>query len=574
MATLAEFRQKYPQYDDLNDEQLAGALHQKYYSNMPQDDFFTKIGFKAYDPLSSVQAPAPQTTAKGLVKSAGEGIWRGLTAAAGLPGDALSAIDYGLKQAPTMLGFPAREEPELGAIGRLAKSIEPPTRQQVRSFIEPVSGPAYQPKTPAEKMTATVTEFGTGALAGPGPLGRRLLTQGALPGVTSETAGQLTEGTPYEPVARTLGAMTPSGARRAATPIPHDPNRAYARQVLEREGVRPTAGQVTGNKRLGFAESAAFEALGRDNPAAEQFTAATLRRIGETQATRATADVIDQNWSRIGDQFDDIAARNVLVPDRQLMQDAGDTWRDYARVTRADRPRAVQEAVMDIVNMQRQPHLAGDIYQRRRSQLGSDAAATTDVDMKRALNRLRDALDDAMERSMFAAGRGADIQQWRTARRQYGNLMVVRDALKGSQAENAGLGIITPARLAIAASRGPRLNSFSRGQGDFSEMAKAGQAVMTPLPNSGSAARLRTQGVPSAVGGLLGFGATGGDPYSAAAGAIGGALYPQVKGRVVLNPLVQGWLRNNRMPPRPGDLSATQMGLLYGPRYLAPDQQQ
>lgn len=44
MAMLAEFRKKYPQYDDMNDEQLASALHRKFYSDMPVEEFMSKAG--------------------------------------------------------------------------------------------------------------------------------------------------------------------------------------------------------------------------------------------------------------------------------------------------------------------------------------------------------------------------------------------------------------------------------------------------------------------------------------------------------------------------------------------------
>jgi hypothetical protein len=43
---IAEIRQQYPQYSDLSDAQLAGALHQKYYSDMSLEEFSTKAGLK------------------------------------------------------------------------------------------------------------------------------------------------------------------------------------------------------------------------------------------------------------------------------------------------------------------------------------------------------------------------------------------------------------------------------------------------------------------------------------------------------------------------------------------------
>jgi hypothetical protein len=47
MATLSEIRQQYPQYGDMSDAALADALHKKFYSDMPRDQFDAKIGFKS-----------------------------------------------------------------------------------------------------------------------------------------------------------------------------------------------------------------------------------------------------------------------------------------------------------------------------------------------------------------------------------------------------------------------------------------------------------------------------------------------------------------------------------------------
>ena len=44
MATLAEFRAQYPQYDSVPDVKLADSLHQKFYSSIPKMDFYKTIG--------------------------------------------------------------------------------------------------------------------------------------------------------------------------------------------------------------------------------------------------------------------------------------------------------------------------------------------------------------------------------------------------------------------------------------------------------------------------------------------------------------------------------------------------
>jgi len=44
MATLAEFRAQYPQYDAVPDVKLADSLHQKFYSSIPKMEFYKTVG--------------------------------------------------------------------------------------------------------------------------------------------------------------------------------------------------------------------------------------------------------------------------------------------------------------------------------------------------------------------------------------------------------------------------------------------------------------------------------------------------------------------------------------------------
>lgn len=61
-VTLDSIRQKYPQYKDVDDDTLARGLHQKFYSQMPFNDFASKVGYKA--PVKADTA-APQTDSAG-----------------------------------------------------------------------------------------------------------------------------------------------------------------------------------------------------------------------------------------------------------------------------------------------------------------------------------------------------------------------------------------------------------------------------------------------------------------------------------------------------------------------------
>lgn len=50
MASISEIRAKYPQYNDMSDQQIADALHAKFYSDMPRQEFDAKIGLTAEPP--------------------------------------------------------------------------------------------------------------------------------------------------------------------------------------------------------------------------------------------------------------------------------------------------------------------------------------------------------------------------------------------------------------------------------------------------------------------------------------------------------------------------------------------
>ena len=56
MITIQEVRAKYPQYQDLSDKQLVDSLHQKYYSDIPINQFYQQVG------LAQQPTPVPQPT--------------------------------------------------------------------------------------------------------------------------------------------------------------------------------------------------------------------------------------------------------------------------------------------------------------------------------------------------------------------------------------------------------------------------------------------------------------------------------------------------------------------------------
>jgi hypothetical protein len=355
-----------------------------------------------------------------------------------------------------------------------------------------------------------------------------------------------------------LGAFTPLAiaggsklVQKAISPFTTSPERTAAANVLQREGVDLTAGQRTGSKGLRYAESeiggnVADDILERQN---RQFTAAALRRAG-VNADSATPEVIDDAFNQIGQRFDDLAARNTVLPDRQLVVDTMDTYGAYNRlVPESQRVPAVKEMANDVLKATRgKKPIAGEEYQSLRSRLETLARKTTDNEAREAFRGLKDGLDDAMERSI-AQNNPADAGAWREVRNQYRNMLVLEKASTGA-GENAALGMISPSQLRNATVQKGR-RAYARGKGDFAELARSGEAILKPLPQSGTAPRLRVQNLGAMAPSIVGAGAggaygaqDGGGLHGALVGALAGFVAPKAIGRLMMSKPGQRYLAN------------------------------
>lgn len=350
-------------------------------------------------------------------------------------------------------------------------------------------------------------------------------------GAAAGAAQQVTDNPYVELAAQILGGggvagLTQAG-KRIVSPFPISAERQAVNDVLAREGVELTPGQMTGNKGLQYAESelGGVRVADLNEQQLEQFTQAALSRAG-IGATRATPEVMARAYDDLGNQFDTLAARNSVTGDPQMVQDLGATWSEYTSlVNDSARAPIVESTIRDIANALRQNggSITGEAYKSMRSRLGRALKSATDPELSGALRGIQGALDDAMERSMIAA-QSPDLGAWQQVRSDYRNFMILQNAAAGA-GENAAMGLISPAQLRAAAARQNK-GAYVRGQGDFAELARAGVAGMTPLPNSGTAARLSARslaaGVPTAAGYLVGEKALPGF-----GGLVGGALGSQ-----------------------------------------------
>lgn len=399
------------------------------------------------------------------------------------------------------------------------------------------------------------------------------LVQGSIYGAGTGNEDRLGSALTGGGLGGTFGALAPVAGqmlRRVVTPAPASQTQRQAADVLRREGVGMTAGQTTGSKKLQYLESelgggAADRFVERQG---EQYTSAVLRRAGIT-AERATPQVIDDGFTRIGNEFDRLAAGNQMAPDQQFWQDLNGVWQDYAGVTgESARAPVVENTIRDLAaKTNGRTPLTGEAYKAMTSRLAR-LARSADPELKDTLLGLREAMDDAMERSIAQTNPG-DLGAWREARSQYRNMLVIEKAATGAGADTAA-GLISPAQLRNAAIQQGR-RAFARGFNDFTELANAGVQALSKLPQSGTAPRLAARAVasiPAGIGAIIGSPA--GLP-GAAIGAAGGAAIPYLLGRLIMSAPGRAYLGNQaatgtgKMLPELLGLPAIGGGMLAAP---------
>jgi hypothetical protein len=489
------------------------------------------------------QGPEETSVASDMAQSGMAGFRRGIEGMIGAFGTANELQGNISEWAANKLGASPETAKTVGAFARRA-SLTPfaPSASEIQQTTDAAVGKPYEPQTTAGEYARTVGEFAPAAAVGPGSLGRRAAVQAILPALGSETAGQATEGTKLEPYARVAGALAGGllpAAKRLVTPLPISPERSAMTSALAREGIELTAGQKTGSERLRYMESELGGAAGQRmmERQGEQFTRATLKRAG-IDADRALPEVIDGAFKRIGDQFDSMAAKTKIPLDAQLQDDMLKVVTDYQGAVGTPAP-ALERLMNRTAELAgKNGVLEGEAYQNLRSEMGS-LSSKADGPTKQALRELQDTLDDAVERNMPQQFMDA----WREARGQYRNMLVIEKAATGA-GEAAAQGLISPSQLRNATVQQSR-RGYARGQGDFAELARSGEAVLKPLPQSGTAPRTAARAafgsLPTVAGALAGNSLMPGT--GALLGGAAGAAAPFLIGRALLGP-ARGYLGN------------------------------
>lgn len=523
------------------------------------EDWWASAPVAAQNPNRIMINPTQQSVAGDVVRSAAGGVASGIASTIAAPEAFAQLGKSGLDYLAERLLPEGLAKQYSSSVGSDASARAAELRRMVseRSGLPMLPSPldvassvasaVPKPQTTAGEYARTIGEFAPAALAPGGAIARTANV--VVPAVASETAGQFTEGTALEPYARIGGAiaggLVPAMATRAISPNPIGPERQQMVDVLAREGVPTTAGQRTGNDTLRYAESeiGGSRAANIFDDQSEAFTSAALGRVGGSG--RATPDNMTAIRDRLSTGFNSVSARNTVRADQQFVDDLRTTLGEYGTVLPAEQKAIVGNLVQDIVDRFASTGgaMPGRDYQTIRSRLTKRAknAAGSDNELASAYRGLRDAIDSAMQRSVTPA----DATEWADLRRQWGNLKTLEKAASGA-GEGAAMGLISPAQLRNSVAVNNR-GGYVRGEGDLSELARAGTALMRQMPQSGTAPRtaVRNMGaaIPTVAGAVLG-GQVGDGALGSLLGAAAGAAAPSVVGRLMMSDPAQAYLSN------------------------------
>jgi hypothetical protein len=373
---------------------------------------------------------------RSFARGAGRGVFQMAGAPADLGGLAQSGVDA-LQRWST--GLPQEElERRRGAPVISKEALQNAGSEALikdaaagKGALPALPGLDYKPKTALGEAANTAGEMLPNMLAGPGGLARRFIQGVAVPTAGAETAHAAAEkyAPSWEPYSRAIGAVGGSllgaAAGRIATPHPATPEHLRNVGVLDEHGVPMTAGQRSGSTGLKYIESE----LGQDRFPGQvmedqkrTFTAEALRTAG-ADADHAYPQVMQDNATRLGNEFTDLAAHNAID-----MNNGANNLRilDVMRRRGPDLSETERNSIVNLgqhifQSVDQNGYLPGEMYQSLRTRIREMTPDTGKTAYGNTLRDLRRALDDSME-SSIAASNPADLGRWQQANRHWGNM--------------------------------------------------------------------------------------------------------------------------------------------------------
>lgn len=227
MATLAEFRAQYPQYNEVPDVKLADSLHQKFYSSIPKMDFYNTIGIGASALIPGGEGritgiPQPEVSMRDRIMGVIE-----------TPAALVGGLAGGLASIPARI---------YGNLSSPAPSGSAAARAAGEAMAAKVQSEFYQPRTQTSReilgAVGKVTE-GLPPVLG-GSLGTSLNAL-AIPAV--QQAGAMVRLAVSQAVAPVRNALTRKQPDMVGMGAASTADDLMRQQRLEQFGIRATAGE-------------------------------------------------------------------------------------------------------------------------------------------------------------------------------------------------------------------------------------------------------------------------------------------------------------------------------------------
>ncbi len=248
----------------------------------PDGKKYRVTGETADGAVSALQDHLDQpSTMEDLGRSALSGARSGVEGMVGMFGDVgaiqQSIAEWGLPK----LGVSPETTEMVGKVARYATGFPgAPSTGQIQSITDEVVGEGYEPQTSAGGYARTLAQFLPAAALGPGRISQRLMYT-AAPALMSETAGQATEGTDFEPYARLGGAL----AGVAGAPLLSTAARTF--------------GGMAGVGNKGRSQNALAEVLARSGKNISDVTDDMARAAAEGQDMFTIADALGHSGHRM-----------------------------------------------------------------------------------------------------------------------------------------------------------------------------------------------------------------------------------------------------------------------------------
>lgn len=545
MASLQEIRQQYPQYSDMSDQQLADALHKKFYSDMPKGQFYSRIGLTIED-RAERQGFTPKREEKTYRAGGLQGVWvvdvktsdlpmaeRFMRGIADIPAGGAQLLTHALPDAAVnAINDATQYVNDLPYIGPVTKflGMVPATREQIDRDVAQ-SNTQYEAQrniaggggfdvprvlgniAATAPVAAALPAAGGGIASGAAAGALSGATTSALMPVTDPNADYWSEKGKQVGVGAAAGGVMGAAIPAVASMI--SPNVRPDVQTLMDRGVTPTPGQIMGgtwtkaeDKLTSVPLFGSMVSRGQQR-AMNEFNSAVyddvLAPIGKRVQAEPGRDAVAAVEQAIGDEYGRILPQVTFQVDQQLAADIGNLRQMAAQgLPPPQAARFDQIYRNDVLHrLQGSGTMDGQSFKELESQLGKLATGyrgSGEADQRLlgdALFELRNTLRQSLERT-----NPAQAPELQAANEAWARFVRLQKAAGSVGQDNPG--IFTPAQLQSAvksADRSIRKGAFARGDAMMQDLSDAGRAVLgSKYPNSGTPGRLGLMGLAAGAG--------------------------------------------------------------------------